>query len=96
MLSFSLPQDRTYGKVTCIAHKLKGQVPIEGNQDWSFSQFSLECLKGFNTLIGEEERSIFSKKTGQQSGYLRKILYESSIEAGMIEKATDTLDSSGM
>nr|GEU40950.1 hypothetical protein [Tanacetum cinerariifolium] len=91
-----ISKDRTYGKVTCIAHKLEGQVPIRGNKDWCFSQFSLKCLKGFNTLIGEEELSIFFKKTGHRPSYLRKVLYESSIEADMTKKATDTLDGSGM
>nr|GEU62492.1 hypothetical protein [Tanacetum cinerariifolium]GEX11218.1 hypothetical protein [Tanacetum cinerariifolium] len=51
-------EDRTNGKITCVAHKLKGKVPIGGNKDWCFSQFLLECLKGFNTLFGEEEQSI--------------------------------------
>nr|GEZ49916.1 hypothetical protein [Tanacetum cinerariifolium] len=88
--------DRTYGKVTRITHKFKGEVLIEGNQDWSFSQFFLECLKAFNTLFGEEERGIFLKKTGHQPSYLLKVLYESSIETGMTEKATDTLDGSRM
>nr|GEV24672.1 putative reverse transcriptase domain, ribonuclease H-like domain, aspartic peptidase domain protein [Tanacetum cinerariifolium] len=88
-------QDRTYGKVACIAHKFKWQV-LGGNKDWCFSQFPFECLKSFNTLIREEERSIFLKKTGHRPSYLRKVLYESSIEAGMTKKATDTLDGSGM
>nr|GEZ00563.1 reverse transcriptase domain-containing protein [Tanacetum cinerariifolium] len=97
MLGFSLPQDHTYGKVTCIAHKLEWKVPVGGNQGWSFSQFFLECLKGFNTLIGEEEeRGIFLKKTGHRPGYLRKVLNESLIETGMTKKAMDTLDGSGM
>nr|GEZ32013.1 hypothetical protein [Tanacetum cinerariifolium] len=68
--AFVLDEDRTYGKVTCIAYNLKGQVPVGGNQDWCFSQFSLNCLKGFNTLIGEEECGIFVKKTGHRPGYL--------------------------
>nr|GEV12862.1 reverse transcriptase domain-containing protein [Tanacetum cinerariifolium] len=51
---------------------------------------------GFNTLIGEEERGIFLKKTGHRPGYLRKVLYKSSIEADMTKKAKDTLDGSGM
>nr|GEX92813.1 hypothetical protein [Tanacetum cinerariifolium] len=88
--------DRTYGKITCIAHKFKGEVPIEGNEDWCLSQFLLKCLKSFNTLFGEEEWSIFFKKTGHRPGYLRKVLYESSIESGMTKETTDTLDDSGM
>nr|GEZ84070.1 hypothetical protein [Tanacetum cinerariifolium] len=51
---------------------------------------------GFNTLIGEEEGGVFIKKTGHRPGYLQKVLYQSSIEAGMTEKSTDTLDGSGM
>nr|GEU99123.1 hypothetical protein [Tanacetum cinerariifolium] len=94
--AFVQDEDRTYGKVACIAHKLKGKVLIGGNQDWSFCQFFLECLKGFNTLFGEEERGIFLKNTGHRPGYLQKILYESSIEAGMTKETTDTLDGSGM
>nr|GEV07858.1 hypothetical protein [Tanacetum cinerariifolium] len=34
--------------------------------------------------------------TGHRPGYLRKVLYESSIETGMTEKATDTLDGGGI
>nr|GEV16590.1 hypothetical protein [Tanacetum cinerariifolium] len=94
--AFVHDEDHTYGKVACIAHKLKGKVPVRGNQDWCFSQFFLECLKGFNTLFGEEEWGIFLKKTVHRSGYLQKILYESSIKADMTKKATDTLDGSGM
>nr|GEW49107.1 hypothetical protein [Tanacetum cinerariifolium] len=88
--------DRTYGKINCIAHKLKGEVLIGGNYNWCFSQFPLKCFKSFNTLIGEEERGILLKKMGHQPGYLRKVLYESSIEAGMTKETTDTLDGSGM
>nr|GEY99455.1 hypothetical protein [Tanacetum cinerariifolium] len=94
--AFVHDEDCTYGKVACIAHKLKGQIPVGGNQDWSFSEFSFECLKGFNTHFGEKEWGVFLKKTGYRPGYLRKVFYESSIEIGMIEKATDTLDSGGM
>nr|GEX21280.1 hypothetical protein [Tanacetum cinerariifolium] len=36
------------------------------------------------------------KQTGHHPGYLRKVLYESSIEDGVTEKATDTLDVSRM
>nr|GEU56365.1 hypothetical protein [Tanacetum cinerariifolium] len=68
--AFVHDEDRTYGKVACFAHKLKGQVPIKDKQDWSFSQFFLECLKGFNTLFGEERWGIFLKKTGHRPGYL--------------------------
>nr|GEW32400.1 hypothetical protein [Tanacetum cinerariifolium] len=94
--AFVPDEDHTYGKVACIAHKLKGQVLVEDNQDWCFSQFSFECLKGFNTLFREEERGIFLKKTGHRPGCLRKVLYESSREADMTKKVTDTLDGSGM
>nr|GEX29166.1 hypothetical protein [Tanacetum cinerariifolium] len=51
---------------------------------------------GFNTLFGEEEWGIFFKKTGHRPGYLRRVLYESLIEAGMTKETTDTLDGSGM
>nr|GEX44404.1 hypothetical protein [Tanacetum cinerariifolium] len=47
---------------------------------------------GFNTLFGEEEQSIFFKKTGHRPGYLQKILYESWIEADMTKETTNTLD----
>nr|GEY80922.1 hypothetical protein [Tanacetum cinerariifolium] len=53
-------------KVACVTHKLKGQILVGGNQDWSFSQFSFKCLKGFNTLFGEKEWGIFLKKTGHR------------------------------
>nr|GEY83514.1 reverse transcriptase domain-containing protein [Tanacetum cinerariifolium] len=51
---------------------------------------------GFNTLFREEERGIFFEKTGHRPGYHRKVLYESSMEAGMTKETTDTLDDSGM
>nr|GEZ38225.1 hypothetical protein [Tanacetum cinerariifolium] len=47
-------------------------------------------------LKRKEERSILFKKTGHRPGCLRKILYESSIEADMTEETTDTLNGSGM
>nr|GEW62946.1 reverse transcriptase domain-containing protein [Tanacetum cinerariifolium] len=56
----------------------------------------MSSKRSFNTLIGEEERSIFFQKAGHRPGYLRKVLNESSIEAGMTEKTTDTLNGSGM
>nr|GEY84535.1 hypothetical protein [Tanacetum cinerariifolium] len=31
--AFVHDEDHTYGKIACIAHKLKGQVPVGGNQD---------------------------------------------------------------
>nr|GEZ40587.1 hypothetical protein [Tanacetum cinerariifolium] len=96
MLFLTLPQECTKSKVACIARKLKGKIPVGGNQDWSFSQFSFVCLKGFNTLFGEEEWGIFLKETGHRPGYLRKVFYETSIEADMTKKATDTLDIGGM
>nr|GEV16466.1 reverse transcriptase domain-containing protein [Tanacetum cinerariifolium] len=36
MLLMTLPKDRTYGEIACIAHKFKWLVPFWGNQDWSF------------------------------------------------------------
>nr|GEV15830.1 hypothetical protein [Tanacetum cinerariifolium] len=61
--------------------------------------FSKEIFEGglihiHNAFVHDE--GIFLKKTGHRPGYLRKVLNESSIEASMIEKATDTLDGSGM
>nr|GEX44205.1 reverse transcriptase domain-containing protein [Tanacetum cinerariifolium] len=61
--AFVHDEDCTYNKVVCIAHKLKGQISVGGNQDWGFSYFSFECLKGFNTLFGKEEYGIFLKNT---------------------------------
>ncbi|GKE76968.1 hypothetical protein Tco_1543088, partial [Tanacetum coccineum] len=55
-----------------------------------------ECLKGFNTLIGEDERSIFLKKMSHRSGNFGKILNELSVETGMTEKTPNTLDGGGM
>nr|GEZ00595.1 hypothetical protein [Tanacetum cinerariifolium] len=51
---------------------------------------------GFNTLFGEKEWGIFLKKMGHQLGYLQKVFYETTIEADITKKATDTLDSDGM
>nr|GFD10491.1 hypothetical protein [Tanacetum cinerariifolium] len=64
MLFLTLPQDYTNGKVASVAHELKGPIPVR-----SFSQFSFECLKGFNTLFGEKEWGIFFEKTGHWPGY---------------------------
>nr|GEW09691.1 reverse transcriptase domain-containing protein [Tanacetum cinerariifolium] len=61
--------DCTDSKVASIAHELKGHIPVRSNQDRSFSQFSFECLEGFNTLFGEKKWGIFFKKTGHQPGY---------------------------
>nr|GEZ38092.1 hypothetical protein [Tanacetum cinerariifolium] len=68
-----------------------GAIKIEASVNLFF-----KCLKGFNALFGEKEWGIFLKKTGHRSGYLRKVLYKSSIESVMTKKATDTLDGSGM
>nr|GEV71254.1 hypothetical protein [Tanacetum cinerariifolium] len=93
--AFVHDEDHTYGKVTCIAHKLKGQVS-RGQSRLELHSIFLKCLKGFNTLFGEEKWGMFLKKTCHRPGYLQKVLYESSIEAGITKKATNTLDSSGM
>nr|GFA76589.1 hypothetical protein [Tanacetum cinerariifolium] len=94
--AFVHDEDCTDSKVDCIAHELKGQISVGGNRDWSFSQFSFECFKSFNTLFGEKEWGIFFKETSHRPGYLQKVFYEPSIEAGMTKKATDTLNSGGM
>nr|GFA49712.1 hypothetical protein [Tanacetum cinerariifolium] len=94
--AFVHDEDCTDSKVACIAHELKGQISVRGNRDWSFSQFSFECFKSFNTLFGEKEWGIFFKETSHRSSYLQKVFYEPSIEAGMTKKATDTLNSGGM
>ncbi|GKE80839.1 hypothetical protein Tco_1550839 [Tanacetum coccineum] len=54
------------------------------------------CLKGFNTLIGEDERSIFLKKMSHRSGNFGKILNEPSVETALTEKTLNTLDGGGM
>nr|GEU93436.1 hypothetical protein [Tanacetum cinerariifolium] len=64
--AFVHDENHTYGKVACIAHKLKGRM------------------------------GYLSQEDGSSVGYLRKALYESSIEASMTKKATDTIDGSGM
>nr|GFA15766.1 reverse transcriptase domain-containing protein [Tanacetum cinerariifolium] len=64
------PWDCTDSKVASIAHELKGHILVGSNQDWSFCQFSFECLKGFNTLFGEKEWGIFFKETGHRPSYL--------------------------
>ncbi|GJS73163.1 hypothetical protein Tco_0706004 [Tanacetum coccineum] len=82
----TLPQDCTYGKVACIAHKLKRKVPS--------GQSRLELR--LNTFIGEDERSILLKKMSHRSGNFGKILNEPSVETGMTEKTPNTLDGGGM
>nr|GEX59582.1 retrovirus-related Pol polyprotein from transposon 17.6 [Tanacetum cinerariifolium] len=68
------------------------EAPILVTPDWDLS-FELMC-DASDFAIGE--RSIILKKTGHWPSYLQKILYESSIEAGMTEKTMNTLDDSGM
>nr|GEU46210.1 hypothetical protein [Tanacetum cinerariifolium] len=65
--AFVHDEDCTDSKVACIAHEFKGQIPVGGNQDWSFCQSSFKCLKGFNTLFGEERWGIVFKKTGHRN-----------------------------
>ncbi|GKG37509.1 hypothetical protein Tco_0447682, partial [Tanacetum coccineum] len=96
MLIMMLPQDCTYAKVACIAHKLKGQIPVGGNQDWSFSKFFLQRLESLNTFIGEDERGVFLKEMSHRSGNFGKILNESSVETDMTEKTPNTLDGGRM
>nr|GFA87834.1 reverse transcriptase domain-containing protein [Tanacetum cinerariifolium] len=61
----TLPQDRSYGEIACVAHK-------------------------------EDERGILLKKVSHRSRNFGKILDESSVKTGMIEKTLNTFDSSGM
>nr|GEZ07483.1 hypothetical protein [Tanacetum cinerariifolium] len=88
-------------------HSLNNEIPrmvvCKVGEPWGRAHFGEGFLiekddrrLGFHTFFGEEEYGIFLKKTGHRLGYLRKVLYESSIEANMTEKATDTLDGSGM
>nr|GEU62025.1 hypothetical protein [Tanacetum cinerariifolium] len=63
-------RDCTDSKVVSIAHELKRKISVGGNQDRSFIQFPFECLKGFNTLFGDNEWGIFLEKTGHRPGYL--------------------------
>nr|GEZ55577.1 hypothetical protein [Tanacetum cinerariifolium] len=92
----SLPQDHTYGKIACVTHKLKWQVPVWGNQDWSFRKFFLQCLESFDTLFREKDRSILLKKMSHRSGDFRKILSESPVKTGVTEETSNTLDGRGM
>ncbi|GKF06115.1 hypothetical protein Tco_0036783 [Tanacetum coccineum] len=49
-----------------------------------------------NAFIGEDEQSILLKKLSHRSGNFGKILYEPSVETGMIEKTLNTLNGGGM
>nr|GEX83723.1 hypothetical protein [Tanacetum cinerariifolium] len=49
--------------------------------------------KPWGSLIGKDDRRL---EDGSSAGLSLKLLYESSIEAGMTKKAIDTLDGSGM
>nr|GEZ95128.1 hypothetical protein [Tanacetum cinerariifolium] len=92
----SFPQDRTYGEIACIAHKLKWQVPVWGNQDWSFRKFFLQCLESLDTIFGENERSILLEKMSHRSGDFGEILNESLVKIGVTEETSNTLDGCGM
>nr|GEZ86437.1 hypothetical protein [Tanacetum cinerariifolium] len=51
---------------------------------------------GFLIVKDDWRPGYLSQETGHRPGSLRKVFYESSIETGMTEKATDTLDGGGM
>nr|GEZ80257.1 hypothetical protein [Tanacetum cinerariifolium] len=83
-------------EITCMEENPSEQSPL--GIFLSKEIFEGEMIRIHNALfmMREEEWGIFLKKTGHRPGYLRKLLYESSIEADMTKKATDTLDGSGM
>ncbi|GJW24008.1 hypothetical protein Tco_0037819 [Tanacetum coccineum] len=80
----SLPQNRTYGIVARIAHKLKGLVPVGGNQNWSFllDESTVEtCMaeKTPNTLNGswvrhEEKEFPKTKKSSMKTCIIFSII----------------------
>nr|GEU73474.1 hypothetical protein [Tanacetum cinerariifolium] len=67
--AFVHDQDHTYGKVACIAHNSKGKSQSGAIKIGALANF-FKCLKGFNTLFGEEEWGIFLRKTGHRPGCL--------------------------
>nr|GFC85774.1 reverse transcriptase domain-containing protein [Tanacetum cinerariifolium] len=74
---------------TCISHLDKMLKRCEDTNlclNWEKSHFMIK------------EGIILNHKISKNGieGYLRKILYESSIETSMIEETTDTLDGSRM
>nr|GEY68156.1 hypothetical protein [Tanacetum cinerariifolium] len=92
----SLPQYCIYGEIACVAHKLKWQVPVWGNQDWSFRKFFLQCLESLDIIFGENERGILLEKMSHRSRDFGEILNESPVETGVNEKTLNTLDGRGM
>nr|GFB70813.1 hypothetical protein [Tanacetum cinerariifolium] len=83
---FVQDEDRTYGKVACIGHKLKGTAPMAkslASHISSKGKYQLGAIK-----IGAS--------MSYRSGNFGKILYEPSVETGMTEKTPNTLDGSGM
>nr|GFC42090.1 hypothetical protein [Tanacetum cinerariifolium] len=92
----SLPQDCTYGEIACVAHKLKWQVPVWSNQDWSFRKFFLQRLESLDTIFKEHERGILFEKMSHRSRDFGEILNESPVKTGVTEETSNTLDGCGM
>nr|GFB30413.1 hypothetical protein [Tanacetum cinerariifolium] len=96
VFSITLPQDRTYGELACVAHNFKWEVPVWGNQDWRFHNYLLSRLESFDAIFREDERGILLKKVSHRSRNFGKIFDESSVKTGVTEKTPNTFDSSGM
>nr|GFC81525.1 hypothetical protein [Tanacetum cinerariifolium] len=92
----SLPQDCTYGEIACVTHKLKWQVPVWGNQDWSFRKFFLQSLESLDIIFEEHEWGILLEKMSHRSRDFGEILNESPVKTGVTEKTLDTLYGRGM
>nr|GEY10691.1 hypothetical protein [Tanacetum cinerariifolium] len=84
-------------------HSLNNEIPCMEENPPEQSRlgifFGKEIFEGgviriHNAFVHDE--GIFLKKMGHRPGYLRKVLYESWIEVGMTEKATNTLDGGGI
>nr|GEX53433.1 putative ribonuclease H-like domain-containing protein [Tanacetum cinerariifolium] len=78
-------------------HSLNNEVPRMEKNPSEQSRFEIFFSKEiFEGGVICKHNAFVHDETGHRPSYLRKVLYESSIEAGMTEKATDTLDGSGM
>nr|GFD21775.1 hypothetical protein [Tanacetum cinerariifolium] len=84
------------GEIACVAHKFKWQVPVWGNQDWSFRKIFLQCLESLDTIFREHERGILLEKMSHRSRDFGEILNELPIKTGVTEETSNTLDGRGM
>nr|GFA63023.1 reverse transcriptase domain-containing protein [Tanacetum cinerariifolium] len=93
-----IPTRLVAGWRVCIDYQKLNEATRKDHFPLPFMDQMLERLAGndYNCFLDEEEWGIFLKETGHRPGYLRKVFYESSIEAGMTNKAMDTLDGCGM